>query len=134
MKNTYLQVMPIMAASLEEFQEDLNTALRQLGSDVVRVEFVQPLVDGFGCQIIFRQKKNVLEEATQKIEMMPPDPYAPAADPIAVIVLHEYQKKMAYELAASAARNTYDRTERAKLELLKKQFETDPATLDDPEE
>lgn len=86
-----LQVKNIMAASPEELQEDLNTILKDLGTRVQKIDFLNPYQNSFGCTVTY-WSQDIPAEMTAKIEELPEDPEALPGDPVFVCVLHDYQR------------------------------------------
>ena len=89
------QVKSIFAATQEELEDLLNEALRKLWKRVQHIDFVNPLVEGYGVNIVY-WSQDIEATMTYKLETLPEEPMATDESALFVAVLHECQRDLVY--------------------------------------
>lgn len=91
------QVKSIFAATQEELEELVNQELRKLGKRVQHIDFVNPLVEGYGVNIVY-WSQDLAATMTCKLETLPEEPEAQDGAALFVAVMHDCQREFIHEV------------------------------------
>lgn len=91
------QVKSIFAATQEELEELVNQELRKLGKRVQHIDFVNPLVEGYGVNIVY-WSQDLAATMTCKLDTLPEEPEAQDGAALFVAVMHDFQREFIYDV------------------------------------
>lgn len=85
------QVKSIYAVTQEELQDLVNEELKKLGKRVQKIDFISPLCEGYGVNIVY-WSQDIASTMTCKLEELPDEPEAEDGAKLFVSVLHDFHR------------------------------------------